>query len=122
MWQRIVDLGPILRALELTPKQLKSPGRYKDLNLKRQALMYVLREDFHKSFPQIGRLAGQRHHSTVISGIRAVQKRLMSSDIDENYGMRDLIKTVRMAEPQRKCSACARDGRCWKCSNEAKKP
>lgn len=46
----------------------------------RQIIMYILREDFHLSYPAIGSVFGGRDHTTVIHACEKVRADLMESD------------------------------------------
>ena len=60
----------------LRPGALVGPSRRKKAAHPRQIVMYFAREMTSKSLPDIGRFLGGRDHTTIIHGIRAVQKRI----------------------------------------------
>ena len=59
---------------------LVSVRRTMDLILPRQEIMFKLRHHTVLSLPQIGRLLGDRDHTTVLHGIRKFQIRLDNND------------------------------------------
>ena len=62
----------------VTRDQLVGPGRSQTVSAPRKLLMAALRQQgWH--LREIAALLGNRHHSTVIQGIRDVSKRLASS-------------------------------------------
>jgi len=53
---------------------MSSPVRARSVARPRQLAMYLARELTGKSLPEIGRLFGDRDHTTVIHAIRAIEK------------------------------------------------
>lgn len=54
----------------ITKADIESPCRKKEFTIPRTAAMYVAREHTDCSFPQIGRMFGDRDHSTVLLACR----------------------------------------------------
>ncbi len=74
----------------LSPEDLKSNRRSKELNLARQMAMYLLKDCLSLSFPQIAKLLGKKDHTTVVYGCERVSRLL---ETDEKVGKQlSLIK------------------------------
>jgi chromosomal replication initiator protein len=58
---------------EISPEQLISPNRSRNLVKARQISMYLCRELTDNSLPSISEAFGGRHHSTVIHAINQVK-------------------------------------------------
>jgi chromosomal replication initiator protein len=67
-------------------------GRTKEIVLPRQVAMYLLREETDASLLEIGHVLGGRDHTTVLHGIRQVE-RALSTDV----GLRSQIMAIREA-------------------------
>jgi chromosomal replication initiator protein len=65
-----------------TPDDLVSAGRTKPLTRRRQVAMYVARKMTGRSLFFIGRKIGDRHHTTVLHGVRAVRGLLDAGDAE----------------------------------------
>lgn len=61
-------------------RDLQSPKRTKVLAMVRQVAMFLVKELTNTSLPDIGRAFGNRDHTTVLHGVRKVQ-RLLQSDM-----------------------------------------
>jgi len=57
---------------------LKSPRRHKSIAAPRAVAMYLARAHTKESYPDLGRSFGGKHHTTVISAVEKVTKRLKS--------------------------------------------
>ena len=55
--------------------------RRKEVVRPRQVIMFILREDFHISFPTIGEKMGGRDHTTVIHSCEKVKKDIQGDSI-----------------------------------------
>lgn len=55
--------------------------RRKEVVRPRQVIMYLLREDFHISFPTIGEKLGGRDHTTVIHSCEKIKRELTSDSV-----------------------------------------
>jgi chromosomal replication initiator protein len=71
--RRIVDA--IATGFGCSRSQLIHGGRHRRLSWPRQLAMYLVRSDEGLSLPEIGRLFGGRHHTTVLAGCRATWRR-----------------------------------------------
>jgi len=56
----------------ITIAEMKSAARFKRLSIPRQYAMYLSRELTGQSYPQIGRLFGNRDHTTALFGYRKI--------------------------------------------------
>lgn len=72
---------------------LQGPSRKSELVTARQAAMYLCREIINLSFPKIGKLFGDRDHTTVMHACNKVRKRL-SSDLELCDAVTDLADAL----------------------------
>lgn len=56
----------VAQVCSVTVADFKSATRRRDVSIPRQYAMYLARELTGQSFPQIGRMFGDRHHTTVM--------------------------------------------------------
>lgn len=75
---QVVDL--VARKFNLTAEKLLGRDRTKDVAFPRQIAMYLLREEFKISYPQIGEALGGRDHSTVMSAIDKIKEQIQHGD------------------------------------------
>ena len=54
--------------------EIKSKSNMKSIAFPRQVAMYLLKSLTHLSFPEIGRLFGDKHHSTVIYSVDKIAR------------------------------------------------
>ena len=68
--------------------------RRKEIVRPRQVIMYILREDFHISFPSIGDKMGGRDHTTVIHSCDKVKRDLTTDSLlgQEVHQIRLMLK------------------------------
>ena len=66
----------VSRYYDVTPEQLKSKKRSRDIAFPRQVAMYLCRELTGMSLPRIGQVFGNRDHTTVMHACDKVQSRL----------------------------------------------
>lgn len=71
----------------IEPSALKGRRRNQDVAQARQVAMYLLREELHYSFPQIGDILGGRDHTTVLYGCQ----RIASSMEEDDQLRRDVL-------------------------------
>jgi len=63
--------------VDATLADMQASNRGNELTCRaRQAVMYRLRRELGWSTPRIGRFLGDRHHTTIINGIRAHERRM----------------------------------------------
>ena len=74
---------------KVKPEDIKGPRRFKDLVLARQEVYFYAATNTNLSMSSIGRIIGDRDHSTVISGIVAHCKRngLTDPRTGKDYGV-----------------------------------
>lgn len=65
----------ISTVMKVTPEELMSDRRHKDIVLARQAIFYWARRRTRLSLPEIGRRMGGRDHTTVLHGADAYPKK-----------------------------------------------
>ncbi|MCA1899547.1 MAG: chromosomal replication initiator protein DnaA [Chloroflexi bacterium] len=76
--EKVVDL--VARKYNLTAERLLGRDRTKEVAFPRQIAMYLLREEFKISYPQIGEALGGRDHSTVMSAIDKIKEQIQHGD------------------------------------------
>ncbi len=59
---------------------LKSPRRHKSIAGPRAVAMYLARTHTKESYPDLGRAFGGKHHTTVISAVEKITKKLLEDD------------------------------------------
>ena len=67
-------LRRVCEILDVTPQQLIHGGRSKSLSDARHIAMWVCRQAIGVSYPDIGKALGGMDHSSVIHGVRRVEK------------------------------------------------
>lgn len=73
---------------KLSLKDLHSEARYRSVSRPRQVAFYLMKElCYHLSYPAIGRMLGNRDHTTVLHGKRKIEELLpidpcLSADVD----------------------------------------
>jgi len=84
----------IAKLYNLTIEDLHKKTRQKDIMRPRQLIMYILREDFQISFPNIGAAMGGRDHSTVIHSCERIKEDLKTDETlpREINRIRDLFR------------------------------
>ena len=73
----------------VTTAEIISQKRIKELVYPRQIVMYLCRHMTTDSLQQIGHFLGKRDHSTIISGIKKIEK-----DIENNDNVRNTIEVL----------------------------
>ena len=80
---RRVDENVVMSAVSdyygVTPEDLKSSRRNREITVPRQVAMYLTREMTGLSLPSIGRAFGGRDHSTVLYACNTVEKNLKTT-------------------------------------------
>lgn len=74
----------------LTPDDLRSSGRRKEVVMPRQIAMYMVRELTNASLPEIGQLFGGRDHTTVLYAIQKVQEM-----VDGDTNLQGVLRSIR---------------------------
>ena len=62
------------------PGDIKGARRHKAVSLPRQVAMYLTRRHTNLSYPEIGSRFGDRDHTTVMSGVRKIERLLKQGD------------------------------------------
>ncbi|HEX6901727.1 MAG TPA: chromosomal replication initiator protein DnaA [Thermoanaerobaculia bacterium] len=74
----------VSRHFDLKVSELKNKSNTKEVLVPRQIAMYLCRKLTGLSFPEIGRLFGNKHHSTVMYAVEKIQKmRAADSSLDQ---------------------------------------
>ena len=77
----------VARFYEIEAANIYEKTRRKEIIKPRQLIMYILREDFHESYPAIGQKLGGRDHTTVIHSCEKIKNALKSSsDLEDELG------------------------------------
>lgn len=80
----IADIqAAVCRRYDLLPIDMRSARRAREVARPRQVAMYLARRMTARSLPEIGRRFGNRDHSTILHGIRQIE-RLRKEDPDLN--------------------------------------
>jgi hypothetical protein len=69
----------VAKEYRITLKDMDSPRRLSGLVMPRHIAMYLGKTETALSFPQIGRLFGDRDHTTAINAVRKIQAMISSS-------------------------------------------
>ena len=71
-------LHTVCRHFHLSPEQLTGPSRARDITYARHIAMYLVRLHTQRPLAEIGKLFGNRDHSTVLHGCRRIEQELTS--------------------------------------------
>lgn len=83
----------LAEGLGFTKKEIVGPSRKQEIVRARDLIAFLLREYGDMSFPAIGRLLGDRDHTTVIHACKKVTK-MIKGDSALRHGMDNLIESV----------------------------
>jgi chromosomal replication initiator protein len=79
-----ISVDHVLKAVasyyNLKVSDLKSPRRHKSLAAPRAIAMYLARTHTKESYPDLGRAFGGKHHTTIISAVEKITKRLKADN------------------------------------------
>jgi chromosomal replication initiator protein len=79
-----ISVEHVLKAVasyyNLKVSDLKSPRRHKSLANPRAIAMYLARTHTKESYPDLGRAFGGKHHTTIISAVEKITKRLKADN------------------------------------------
>ena len=90
--------GAILEAVGrhfgVSVDELRGKARHKEIVAPRHLAMYLLREDAHLSYPQIGALLGGRDHSSVVHACEKIGVQMQKRDpcANDARAIRDLLR------------------------------
>jgi chromosomal replication initiator protein len=95
--ERRVTMDSVLRAVadrfQLQPGQLKQKTNAHNIAYPRQIAMYIIKELTQSSLPEIGRMFGGKHHTTVLHSVQKID-RLRQKDADLNRLIHSVIDTI----------------------------
>jgi chromosomal replication initiator protein len=95
--ERRVNMDAVLRAVadkfQLQPTQLKQKTNAQQIAYPRQIAMYLIKELCHSSLPEIGRMFGGKHHTTVLHSVQKIEK-LRQRDADLNRLIHSVIDSI----------------------------
>ena len=85
--ERRITMDSVLRAVaeefKLQPAQLKQKSNAHQISYPRQIAMYLIKDLTQSSLPEIGRMFGGKHHTTVLHSVHKIDK-LRQKDADLN--------------------------------------
>jgi chromosomal replication initiator protein len=94
---RRVTMDSILRAVaerfQLQPLQLKQKTNARQISYPRQIAMYLIKELTHSSLPEIGRMFGGKHHTTVLHSVKKIDA-MRQKDADLNRVIHTIIDSI----------------------------
>jgi chromosomal replication initiator protein len=95
--EKRVNMDAVLRAVaerfQLQPAQLKQKTNAQQIAYPRQIAMYLIKELVHSSYPEIGRMFGGKHHTTVLHSVQKIDK-LRQRDADLNRLIHSVIDSL----------------------------
>ena len=95
--ERRITMDSILRAVaekfNMQPQQLKLKSNSRQIAYPRQVAMYLMKDLTQASLPEIGRVFGGKHHTTVLHSVQKIE-RLRQTDTDLNRLIHSLIDSV----------------------------
>jgi chromosomal replication initiator protein len=95
--ERRITMDSILRAVaekfNMQPQQLKQKSNARQIAYPRQIAMYLIKDLTQASLPEIGRVFGGKHHTTVLHSVQKIE-RLRQIDTDLNRLIHSLIDSV----------------------------
>jgi chromosomal replication initiator protein len=95
--ERRITMDTVLRAVaekfQMQPSQLKQKTNAQNIAYPRQVAMYLIKELTQSSLPEIGRLFGGKHHTTVLHSVHKIDK-LRQKDADLNRLIHSVIDSI----------------------------
>jgi chromosomal replication initiator protein len=95
--EKRITMESVLRAVadqfQMQPLQLKQKTNTQKIAYPRQIAMYLIKELTHSSLPEIGRMFGGKHHTTVLHSIHKIDK-LRQKDVDLNRQIHSIIDSI----------------------------
>jgi chromosomal replication initiator protein len=95
--ERRITMDSVLRAVAekfgLQPSQLKQKTNARQIAYPRQVAMYLIKELTQSSLPEIGRMFGGKHHTTVLHSVQKIDG-LRQKDPDLNRLIHSVIDTI----------------------------
>ena len=77
----------------MQPQQLKQKSNARQIAYPRQIAMYLMKDLTQASLPEIGRVFGGKHHTTVLHSVQKIE-RVRQTDTDLNRLIHSLIDSV----------------------------
>jgi chromosomal replication initiator protein len=95
--ERRVTMESVLKAVadyfSVHPSQLKQKSNARTITYPRQIAMYLIRDMTGSSLPEIGRMFGGKHHTTVLHSLQKIE-RLRQTDAELNRLIHKVIDTI----------------------------
>ena len=95
--EKRVNMDTVLRAVaekfNLQPAQLKQKTNAHQIAYPRQIAMYLIKELTQSSLPEIGRMFGGKHHTTVLHSVQKIEKQ-RQRDPDLNRMIHSVIDSI----------------------------
>jgi chromosomal replication initiator protein len=95
--ERRITMDSVLRAVaerfQLMPSQLKQKTNARNIAYPRQVAMYLIKELTQSSLPEIGRMFGGKHHTTVLHSVHKIDK-LRQKDTDLNRLIHSITDSI----------------------------
>jgi chromosomal replication initiator protein len=95
--ERRISMDQIIRAVAekfaLQPSQLKQKTNARQIAYPRQVAMYLIKELTRSSLPEIGRVFGGKHHTTVLHSVQKIED-LRQRDADLNSLIHSVIDSI----------------------------
>lgn len=86
-------LREVGKSFNITVKDIKGPGRKRDVALARQVVMYILREEYNYKLEDVAKLLNRQDHTTVIHAIDKIKSKMMIQD-EFNYQVSKVISAI----------------------------
>jgi chromosomal replication initiator protein len=95
--EKRITMDSVLRAVaehfQMSPAQLKEKTNTQKIAFPRQIAMYLIKELTHSSLPEIGRMFGGKHHTTVLHSIHKIDK-LRQKNVDLNRQIHSITDAI----------------------------
>jgi chromosomal replication initiator protein len=95
--ERRITMDTVLRAVadrfQMQPAMLKQKTNARNIAYPRQIAMYLIKELTQSSLPEIGRMFGGKHHTTVLHSVNKIDK-LRQRDPDLNKLIHNVIDSI----------------------------
>jgi chromosomal replication initiation ATPase DnaA len=94
-----------------TPADLVSRCRKRPLVRRRQIAMYIAREKAGRSFPFIGRIMGDRDHTTIMHGVRVIKALIDAGDAKTAVAVDRIVEQLEVTVREPPASATSQTER-----------
>jgi len=95
--EKRITMDTVLRAVaekfQLQPAMLKQKTNARHIAYPRQVAMYLIKELTQSSLPEIGRMFGGKHHTTVLHSVQKID-RLRREDAEVNRLIHSVIDSI----------------------------